>query len=167
MSNRRRQTQTVNTNMSQQNKCAPPDSPALGNSALKDAMAHIKPATRLNTKPERGARGSLRRMVRAEDVLKHDYPMALARNPNDDGAFDGGCPCGEIHGKNFEVVFHCWRSSCQYGCKYSGIHVSGALDRKTKMRIAKHIRDNNGWTNHTDWNLVVTGSNEKLSHGGE
>ena len=81
--------------------------------------------------------------------------MALAKNPNKEGEFDGSCPCGMITGENFLVEFHCWRSSCQHGCEFSGIHVSGTLDHTTKQKIAEHIRDNNGWTTHTDWNLVI------------
>lgn len=93
--------------------------------------------------------------MKTSDVLSHEYPMALARNPSDDGAFDGCCPCGKIDGENFSVEFHCWRSGCKHGCKFSGIHVSGSLDQKTKLKIAEHIRDNNGWTSSTDWNIVI------------
>lgn len=99
---------------------------------------------------------NMKNKITAQQILSHDYPMALARCPNEeDGEFDGSCPCGEIHGEDFEVEFHCWRSSCKYGCEYSGIHVSGTLDSETKRKIAEHIRDNNGWTNHTDWSIII------------
>lgn len=91
--------------------------------------------------------------VSVQDLLNHDYPMALARSADGDG-FDGGCPCGTIIGDGFEVDFHCWRSSCTR-CQHSGIHVSGVIDTETKQKIAEHIRDNNGWTNQTDWNIVI------------
>ena|ERR1039457_2898504 len=93
--------------------------------------------------------------VSAKDLLSNDWPLSLAVGSNGEEDFDGSCPCCLIHGENFEVEIHCWRSSCQYGCEYSGIHVSGELDKKTKNKIAKHIRDNNGWTNHTDWKIVI------------
>ena len=93
--------------------------------------------------------------ITAKNLLDNNWPMSLAKNPNDDGAFDACCPCGEIIGENFIVEFHCWRSGCEYGCRYSGIHVSGSLDSQTKRQIAEHIRDNNGWTNSTDWSIVI------------
>ena len=90
----------------------------------------------------------------AKELLENDWPMSLARNPDGEG-FDGCCPCGTITGDNFAVEFHCWRARCDHGCDVSGIHVSGTLDTATKRKIAEHIRDNNGWTNHTDWNIVI------------
>jgi hypothetical protein len=94
-------------------------------------------------------------MTTVKELLENSCPMSLANCPNDEGAFDGSCPCGEIHGENFEVVFHCWRSNRDCECKHSGIHVSGTIDRKTKIKIAEHIRDNNGWSKATDWNIVI------------
>ena len=93
----------------------------------------------------------------AEQLLANNWPMGLAKSPNDDGDFDGSCPCGKIKGDGFSVVFHCWRSSCEHGCEYSGIHVEGQLPKETLEKIARHIRDNNGWTDRTDWTLTVNG----------
>lgn len=87
--------------------------------------------------------------VTATELLENEWPMSLAED------FDGGCPCGEIQGENFYVRFHCWRSNCGCDCKHSGIHVSGELDTTTKQKIAEHIRDNNGWSDWTDWNIVI------------
>jgi len=117
-------------------------------------------------KPETqpAARSSAHRLVSASEVLACDWPLKLACAPNgSDEGYDGSCPCALIHGENFEVEVHCWRGGCEHGCKYSGIHVSGELDKATKRKIAEHIRDNNGWTNHTDWTLVVLGTNAKVS----
>jgi hypothetical protein len=86
--------------------------------------------------------------------------MKFAMAPNgEDEPFDGSCPCGLIHGDGFEVEIHCWRSSCEHGCKYSGIHVGGAIDDATKRKIAEHIRDHNGWTTATEWALVIISTN--------
>lgn len=100
---------------------------------------------------------SLQRSVRADELLASDWPMkyASAANGMDEG-YDGSCPCGLIHGEGFEVEVHCWRSGCQRGCQYSGIHVSGTLDETTLRKIGEHIRENNGWTNHTDWNVTAS-----------
>jgi hypothetical protein len=76
--------------------------------------------------------------------------MKFAVSLNDDGPFDGGCPCCLIHGDGFEVEVRCWR-----GDGRSHIAVSGALDIETRRRIAKHIRDHNGWTYHSGWVLEV------------
>lgn len=74
--------------------------------------------------------------ISATELLANEWPMSLARNPNDDGAFEASCPCGQIHGENFEVVFHCWRAGCGQSCGFSGIHVSGALDTATKQKLS-------------------------------
>lgn len=88
------------------------------------------------------------RKATKEELLAHEWPMALAHD------FDGGCPCGEIIGENFKVQFHCWRCGCE-SCEFSGIHVSGELGEDSKRQIAEHIRDNNGWTDATDWSIVI------------
>ena len=101
--------------------------------------------------------GCLKRVVRADELLASDWPMKYACAPNGtDEGYDGSCPCGLIHGEGFEVEVHCWRSGCQHGCKYSGIHVNGTLDENTMRKIGEHIRENNGWTNHTDWNVTTS-----------
>lgn len=94
-------------------------------------------------------------MITVQEVLDSNWPMGLAKNPNDEGAFDGSCPCGSIEGQDFLIEFHCWRSGCAHGCRFSGIHVSGSIDASTKMKLAEHIRDTNGWTNSTEWNIVI------------
>lgn len=97
-------------------------------------------------------------MITHETILALAYPMAIARCPNpEDGAFDGSCPCGNIEGVGFYVEFHCWRSRCSHGCAFSGIHVDGTIDDAAMEAIARHIRDNNGWTDRTDWTLTVNG----------
>jgi hypothetical protein len=91
-----------------------------------------------------------------EKILQSDWPMSFAMNPSEeDGAFDGGCFCAKIHGEGFEVETHCWRSSCEHGCNFSGIHVSGEICKEDKRKIANHIKENNGWTNSTDFNIVI------------
>ena len=93
-------------------------------------------------------------MTTVDELLAHEYPLALGSNA-DGEPFMGSCPCCHIKGDGFEVEVHCWRPGCEYGCPFSGIHVSGTIDRDTKQRIAEHIRDNNGWSEHTDWNIVI------------
>jgi len=91
-----------------------------------------------------------------EKILQSEWPMSFAMNPNDeDGAFDGSCFCAKIKGQGFQVETHCWRSGCEHGCKFSGIHVSGKILKEDKLKIAKHIKENNGWTNSTDFNIVI------------
>lgn len=98
------------------------------------------------------------RPIQAAELLAHDYPLALARSPvPEDGEFDGFCPCATIRGEGFLVEMHCWRVRCEYGCPYSGIHISGTLDDSTLQRIAVHIRDRNVWSSSTDWRVVVNG----------
>ncbi len=87
----------------------------------------------------------------AEQLLADNWPMSLGKH------FDGCCPCGKIIGDGFKVDFHCWRASCEHGCEYSGIHVEGTLPKETLEKIARQIRDNNGWTDRTDWTLTVNG----------
>lgn len=89
-------------------------------------------------------------LVRPEEILSHTWPLSLASCPNEeDGLFDGSCPCAVVHGERFEVEIRCWRVTGGH----SEIHVSGALPQQTLQRIADHIRDNNGWTNSTDWQI--------------
>lgn len=93
--------------------------------------------------------------VSAKELLESNSPLSLGRSSNGEGEdFDGSCPCCMIHGEGFTVRVHCWRSNCNE-CEYSGIHVHGELDIDTKIKIANHIRNNNGWSNSTDWNIVV------------
>lgn len=88
--------------------------------------------------------------VQADALLAHEWPLALALCPNEeDGPFDGSCPCAVIHGDGFEVETRCWRVAGGH----SEIHVSGSLPRADLQRIAEHIRDHNGWTNATDWEI--------------
>lgn len=101
--------------------------------------------------------GCFKHAVKVDELLTSDWPMKYASAPNGtDEGYDGSCPCGLIHGEGFEVDIHCWRTGCQHGCQYSGIHVSGTLDESTLQKIGEYIRDNNGWTNHTDWNVTCT-----------
>ena len=96
-------------------------------------------------------------LVSVEEILTHPSPLGLGRAANgEDEGWDGSCPCCLIHGEGFEVEVHCWRrGGCEHGCKYSGVHVSGTLDKATKLKIAECVRDNNGWTERTDWNIVI------------
>lgn len=97
-----------------------------------------------------------RELVRAEELLAHEWPLGLALCPNEeDGPFDGSCPCAVIHGVGFEVETHCWRVAGGH----SEIHVSGTLPQTDLQRIAEHIRDNNGWTNSTDWQIKLSPNN--------
>lgn len=90
--------------------------------------------------------------VTAEQLLAHDWPLALARCPNEeDGYFDGSCPCAMLRGDKFQVQTRCWRVASGH----SEIHVSGALPKATLRRIAEHIRDNNGWTDATEWRIRI------------
>ena len=93
-------------------------------------------------------------MLTVEQILASDWPMGL--NPD----FDGACPCNVITGDGFEVETHCWRTSRwrngkKCTCQFSGVHVSGSIDHETKLKIAAHVRDNNGWAKHTDWETVI------------
>ena len=88
-------------------------------------------------------------MPTVDEVLASDNPLSLAAD------FEGHCPCCWIDGGDFAVEIHCWRqklSGC--ACKYSGIHVQG-LPADVAQRVAEHVRDNNGWTEHTDFEIVV------------
>jgi hypothetical protein len=92
----------------------------------------------------------------AEELLADLYPMRRAIGSNGDGEpWDGSCPCGIINGEGFVVEVHCWRASCEHGCKYSGVHVDGDIDRTTKERIAKHIIAKSGWSDSTEWNIII------------
>lgn len=96
------------------------------------------------------------RLVSVEELLESDYPMGLAYQAGEPAEmFDGCCPCGWINGEGFRVDFHCWRSCCEHGCEYSGIHVTGTPCEATLWMIALHIRDNNGWADSTEWNVTV------------
>ena len=88
----------------------------------------------------------------AEELLAHEWPLGLALCLNeDDGPFDGSCPCAVIHGQGFDVKTRCWRVTDGH----SEINISGTLPRETLQRIAEHIRDNNGWTTSTDWRISI------------
>lgn len=93
--------------------------------------------------------------VKAADLLSFGNPIQFARNPKDDEPFDGSCPCGVINGDGYHVRVHCWRAQCLDGCEFSGVHVSGSIEDETKRKIAEHVRDHNGWTNSTDWGVVI------------
>jgi hypothetical protein len=86
--------------------------------------------------------------ISVEQFLEHEWPMGL------DPDFDGCCPCATVEGEGFTVRTHCWRTSDGCKCQWSGVHVEG-LDAETARRVAEHMRDNNGWTEHTDWAIVV------------
>ena len=88
-------------------------------------------------------------MTTVADILASSHPLSLAAD------YDGCCPCCEIEGDGFTVLVHCWRAKpggCD--CEYSGIHVSG-LPADVAQRVAKHVRDHNGWTGHTEYTIVV------------
>ena len=93
-------------------------------------------------------------MITADELLACDWPFQFATDP-DGQRFSGGCPCASIVGDGFIVSMHCWRSSCDADCEFAGVHVSGSIDDETKRRIGEHVRDNNGWTKHTEWAVVV------------
>ena len=92
--------------------------------------------------------------ITAEELLAADHPLryASAANGTDEG-FDGHCPCCLIHGEGFEVNVSCWRGND--GC--SSIEVSGSLGHDKLQEIAAHIRDNNGWSGTTDWEIKCGG----------
>lgn len=92
-------------------------------------------------------------MVTVDQFLANEWPMQL------DEDFDGACPCSVVEGEGFKVETHCWRTSTFYdsvkcSCRWSGVHVSG-LDAETGRKVAEHMRDHNGWTEHTDWEIVI------------
>jgi len=88
--------------------------------------------------------------ISVQDVLDNDYPLSL------DPDFDGFCPCAHIKGNGFSIDVHCWRSSFNgCCCEYSGIHVSGSIDDKQKILLAEHVRKNNGWSESTDFAIVI------------
>lgn len=87
------------------------------------------------------------RKLTVAQILAHDWPMSL------DPGWDGCCPCCTLDGDGFTVEVHCWRTRIDgCGCKHSGIHVTG-LERSQALAVATHIRDHNGWTDHTDWTI--------------
>ena len=93
-------------------------------------------------------------MTAASDLLASDWPLAFAVD-GEGHPHDGCCPCGYIHGTDFEIDIHCWRRSCDAGCAYSGIHVRGAISVGLKRAMAIHIRDHNPWSASTDWTIVI------------
>ena len=88
------------------------------------------------------------------DVLATDCPMTL------DLEFDSSCPCGTITGQDFEIHFHCWRVC--FDCKFSGIHVTGDISDELKQQLGEHVRDNNPWTDYTDWEISFEQRNRNL-----
>lgn len=90
--------------------------------------------------------------VSVADILASEWPYRFAEAPNGSSEGYGGCPCCLIHGSCFEVRVHCWRTCDQ--CEFSGIHISGSVSDEEKMRIAEYIRDHNGWTEATEWQIV-------------
>lgn len=92
--------------------------------------------------------------VSADKLLAESWPYVFASGP-DEETYSGSCPCCFIHGENFEVEIHCWRSNSECDCKYSGIHVSGSISNELKQKLAEHIRDNNGWSDTTDWEIKI------------
>lgn len=83
-----------------------------------------------------------------EEVLLHENPLQL------DPAWDGGCPCATIEGAGFRIAVHCWRvgGGC---CEYSGVHVTGDLPEKLRLRMARHVAVCSGWWGHTDWKFSL------------
>lgn len=88
------------------------------------------------------------------EILGSDHPLEFATDPNGQ-PFCGSCPCASIIGDGFVVEIHCWRSSCEHGCAFAGVHVKGSIGDDEKRKLAEHIRDHNGWTHHTEWSVVV------------
>ncbi len=41
---------------------------------------------------------------------------------------DGSCPCGRFYITGINIHIHCWRTSSNCDCKYSGIHISQHYD---------------------------------------
>ena len=88
-------------------------------------------------------------MTSVDEILANDYPLTLS----DDS--EGCCPCSKIRvGETAIVRVHCWRSQCEYGCEYSGVHVHG-LDNETAEKVAAHIIANNPWATTTDWEVQI------------
>lgn len=90
----------------------------------------------------------------AEEVLKSGWPTQFFTKSNGED-YDGSCICGQIVGIGFLLEAHCWRSRCEYGCKFSGVHVAGDISYEQKMKLAKHFVDKSAWKNHTDFNIVI------------
>lgn len=88
-------------------------------------------------------------MITAEQLLRSEWPMNLSED------YEGSCACCFIEGEGFSVRTHCWRTKVDCNCEYCGIHITGELPQKKLLQIAKHIRNNNGWTDFTDWTIIV------------
>lgn len=84
-------------------------------------------------------------MISVADVLASEDPLGL------DPEFDGSCPCATIQGEEFLIQAHCWR--VHPACEYSGIHVTGEIGHDVKVLLGNHVKDHNGWTDHTDWEV--------------
>ena len=90
-------------------------------------------------------------MTTVDEILASARPLSLVLEDD----YDGACACCALMGDGWEVEVHCWRVNIDgCACEYSGIHVSG-LPADVAQRVAEHIRDNNGWTGHTDFAIVV------------
>ena len=72
----------------------------------------------------------------------------------------GSCPCGKLYIRGINIEFHCWRSSCDKDCRYSGLHIRQHYDfnysradlEKLGNLCLESIKD--VWFN-TDWDLVI------------
>lgn len=100
-------------------------------------------------------------MTTAQDILNHNWPLSLFKDV-DGEPFSGGCPCAHLEGEGFIVGVHCWRGGCDH-CRGSGVHITGDLDPTILAQIGIHVILNNGWTDHTDWSLIVNGVETEIS----
>jgi hypothetical protein len=94
---------------------------------------------------------NLNETVSSERILSSKWPYEFAISSNREEEYWGGCPCCLIQGENFNVEISCWRENSGF----SLIKINGPLDSATKEEICRHIQNNNGWTDHTDWNVEI------------
>lgn len=80
----------------------------------------------------------------------------MMRHPNLarlDPDYEGCCPCTHIKGDGFDVEIHCWRTSHDCNCPYSGIHITG-LDPDDARKLADHLIETIGWPG-IEWTVLI------------
>ncbi len=73
------------------------------------------------------------------------------------------CPCGKLEIFGIRIEVHCWGVCCDYGCKFSGVHVQnmarddlGAVEYITLYDIGKLVADAVQQLYDTNVDVVVT-----------